>query len=120
MLSAAPSNVLQPLLADRTLPQIFSPYSCAICQYLNEDVPAKYRCVGCAGPEVPIYYCAKHVRKVPEHQNGHRQFHEPDEMFKELFEPAFKGWPPKISTHFSKERVFGPKKPQKLFGSQFC
>lgn len=88
MISTEHSNVLEPLLADRTLKQIFSPFTCAICHYFNENNPASYRCTQCA-PNTSIYYCKVHVLKVPEHQTKHAKYHQPDEIYKKIFDNDF-------------------------------
>jgi len=75
------TNVIEPLLEQNSLPRLFSQSTCAICLYFNERNESIYSCDHC-NPARKTYFCYKHCYAIPEHREGHPNYHRVNDIFK--------------------------------------
>ena len=54
--------------------KLFQQDSCALCLFFEETNTAAFTCDKDGGGRK--FYCAKHVKKIPEHNRGHKNYHE--------------------------------------------
>ena len=73
------STALDSLVKKRSMPEIFSLSGCAMCVFFGDKQTPVFKCDECGGDTK--YYCEKHVRKVPEHNEGNEFFHKPEFIF---------------------------------------
>merc|ERR1712131_49001 len=75
------TNVIEPLIEQNSLPRLFSQSTCAICLYFNEKNESIYSCDHC-NPARKTYFCYKHCYAIPEHREGHPNYHRVNDIFK--------------------------------------
>ena len=55
--------------------KLFQQDSCALCLFFEETNTAAFTCDKDGGGRK--FYCAKHVKKIPEHNREHKNYHAP-------------------------------------------
>lgn len=63
----------------RKMAEIFDPNGCAICVFVGEKQTPVFKCDRCPGGIK--FFCAKHVKRIAEHNKSNKNYHEVESIF---------------------------------------